>query len=306
MSEGGYVRVGTETSYGAGDGTMNAVVVTDINDNIDKDPIYEESIDSYVANAAYQGGLKLSGSIEGNLRPLQWLPILSAAFGTSVVNGDDYDLSLGSAGSTTLEIGTQTSAGSMMLKYVGTAYKTVKISAKAKELVKISADWFAKNVSKGTYSQPTASSEDPVMFQGATLKIDTVASTKVREFSLNIDRGFKEDNYVLGSAFLGDLIESGVVDMSGSIGFTAKEYDEIYYAIFDSTSATTIGTCNPLHEAALELVMIDPCTSANKMTISLPVTVYPKVTRRKTGRDETQKMIDFKVIGSGPTATIFG
>ena len=294
-----YVRTGIESSYGGGAAAASTgVICTSVTDPVDRGVLYEESIDMVNVRAGYGGPLKLSGSIEGNLRPAQMDHWFRAFMGIYTDNTTTYDYTLGDSQSFELEIADDTSGADMALKYVGCAWKTVNIKAEAKEFVKFSGDWFAQNYSKVTYSEPTYSAEDPITFYGAALTIGGAASVESTMVDLNINRNLKEDNYVLDDFKVRNLSTAGHTDISGSLGFTELEYDELLAANFGAPASTSIPVTNEIENVALVLNMYD---SANDLLFvcTAPVSVYTGSSRNISGRDNITKSVDFRVTGDG-------
>ena len=104
-----YVKIGVEASYGAG-ATTAAVLVTAARHTTDRGMIFEEDISDFLPKKGYAGALKLSGSIEGNVRPDQMAAIWEAVFGIktpeTVPTRDEY--TLGVPKSLEVEIGEAT------------------------------------------------------------------------------------------------------------------------------------------------------------------------------------------------------
>ena len=294
-----YVRTGIETTFGDGAAaTTTGVICTSVTDPVDRGVLYEESIDMHNVRAGYGGPLKLSGTIEGNLRPAQMDHWFRAFMGVYTDNTTTYDYTLGDSQSFELDIADDTSGADMALKYVGCAWKTVSIKAEAKEFVKFSGDWFAKNYSKITYEEPSYSAEDPITFYGAAVTIGGAASVESTSVELKVNRNMKEDNYVLNSFTVHHLSTSGHAEIGGTLEFTELEYDELLAANFGAPANTSIPVTNEIENVALVLNMYD---SANGLLFvgTAPVTLYTNSSRNISGRDNITKSVDFRVTGSG-------
>ena len=292
-----YVKTGIEATFGGGAAAATTgVICTSVTDPIDRGVMVEESIDSYVARAAYGGPLKLGGTIEGNLRPQQMTDWFECVMGTMTDLAPNQDYTLSDSKSFELEIADDTTGADMAMKYVGSAWKSISIKAEAKEFVKFSGDWFAQDVSKVTYTEPSYSAEDPIIFYNAALTIGGAASIESTDVDLKINRNLKEDNFVLNDFKVHNLSSAGHTEIGGTLGFTELEYDELLAAAFGAPANTTIPATNDVENVALLLNMYDMANDL-RFTASAPVSVYTGSGRNITGRDNITKSVDYKVIG---------
>jgi len=294
-----YVKIGVEASYGTG-ATTAGVLATSVRDSPDRGVLFDETIDDFLPKKAYGGPLKLAGSLEGNFRPDQMAPLLEAIFGIktaqTVPNRDEY--TLGIPKSLELEIGEETGTTlNRHTDYVGVGVKEISFSGEAKDFLKFTSEWIAKNFSDGSFAAPTYIAEDPVVVYNTVLKIDSAAIAEVKAFEFKLARPYDEDNYVIDSYTLHGLMLSGLAELTGTITFTELEYDEFERANYGAVSNTAIDANNTIDEFALSIHCTD-MAGVDKFKIDLPITVMTDSTRSISGRDSIEKSVNFKVTSS--------
>jgi len=276
---------------------------------VDRGLLLEENIESYIPVAAYGGALKVSGSIEGNLRPKQMKQLIESCFGDStalgvldpITSGTKYTLSMPK--SMQLKVGEQTQSGGsyeMELDYQGVGVKTMNLTVNSKEFVTAKFDWFAKIYSTGTYTAPTASEysvEDPAVFYNALISFDGGSSVfNVKSMSINIDRKVDEDRYVIGDFTVQELGINGLTDISGDITFTEKEYAQFKAALYGAATATTLNTTNPIAKPSF-LMMFTDQAEVNKAFIKFGAINFGGTDTTMTGQNVIEKKISWKATG---------
>lgn len=300
-----YVKIGVEASYGAG-ATTAAVLATAIRHTTDRGMIFEEDISDFLPTKGYAGALKLTGSLEGNVRPDQMAAIWEAVFGVktaeTVPTRDEY--TLGVPKSLELEIGETTGTSDQHFDIVGVGIKDLTLSGDAKEFMKMSADWFGKNISQGSFSVPSPAAEDPVLFYNTEVSIDGSPIGEAKAFELGINRGLKDDNFVLNSFTVHALTVNEIAKIAGSLTFTELEYDEIKRSTFGSTSATSIPVTNDVDEIAIKIVGTD-LAGADKLQIDLPVAIYLDAAKDISGRGEISKKVNYQATSSAVMLTVY-
>lgn len=319
---GRYVKISNayETTFG-NSSTMMAVSafqpirVKSISNPVDRGLMQEENIEGYIPTAAFGGALKVSGTLEGNLRPLQMKMLMYAMMGASAaLTGSDPIVSgtkftLGVPTSIQMKIGEQTSAATtdLELGYMGVGIKTFNLNVAAKEFVTARFDWFAKNYTAASpYSEPNStdySSEEPIMFYNATVTIgSTDKSNKIKAFTLNIDRKVDEERYVIGDYTLQEIGINGMNEVSGDITFTEKEYGEFRNTLFGATTGVnTLGCDDAVGGGAFLLY----CTSraacgaeVGKFYIKFGQIVYGSTDTTINGQNEIEKKVSWKGVGN--------
>lgn len=306
-----YVKIGAESgTYGSGtpEGVMAGLFVTNVNDTNDRQPLVEECIHAFIANSAYGGALKLSGTLEGNLRPIQMKPLFKALFGNADDGTGVTTYTLGLPKSLVMEIGEQVaSASSMQTKYNGVGLKSCTLEFTPKEIVTAKFDWIAKNFVIGAYSEPaTYSVEDPVVFYNAIVSIGGSPVTTIKSMNLTVDRKLDEDQYTLGAFDLQRLTINGMTDVTGELTFTESEYTQYKAALTGGASSTTIDENNPLGTVAITISCTDMSNPGVPVAlITMPVTVYTDSERTIQGMNEIEKQVKYRVVGSGFKLEVF-
>lgn len=287
---------------------MTGVKVSSISEDIDRSIMIEETIDNYIADAGYGGALKISGSIEGNIKPKQFANFLHACLGDAT---SPYTLSVPK--SMSIKVGEELAGGTVdgtvgtgaTTQYVGCGISKLSMKFAAKEFATFTADWFAKNFSIITFTAPTIAAEDSAVFYNASVTFGGVATTEIKEISLDIDRKLDDDNFVLNDYTIHRLARTGVTDISGSITFSELAWVQYLKAItgVSAGGGTAVDANNSVGTVALQII----CTTmagVTSMTIDCPVTLYGKGGRKIDKVSEIEKTVDFVVVGSGFAVTV--
>ena len=323
---GKYVKVSTTTepaAYGNSSAMMDKALfspirVKSISYPVDRGLLKEENIESSIPAAAYGGALKVSGTIEGNLRPKQMMPFWLSIFGPSMaLTGSDpittgWKFHLASPSSMQLKIGENTSAATtdMELGYMGVGIKTANLTIAAKDFVTARFDWFAKIYNAASPFSPPEDSEysveDPVVFYNATINIAGTTKLNVKQMTINIDRKVDEERYVIGDYTLNELGTNGMTDVSGDITFTEKDYVDFRSALFGAASAGygVLGCSNQIGGGSF-LVMftnIAECGSElNKMYIKFGAIKFGTTDTTMSGQNEIEKKVTWTAVGDANT-----
>lgn len=290
-----YVKVGVESVFGT-HVTTTGIKVSDVSEDVDRTIMLEENIDSYMADTGYGGTLSISGSLEGNIRPKEFAKLLEAFTGDA---SSPYSLSIPK--SLSIDIGEE--LFNAETQYTGCGITKISMKFAAKEFATFTADWFAKNYVIGAYSVPTIAAEDPAIFYNASVTFGGVASTEIKEITIDMDRKLDTSNFVLNDFTIHRLARTAPTDISGSITFSEMEVSEYKRAITGATTGTAVDANNSLGTVVMTIV----CTTmagATSMTITCPVALYGKGGRKISKVSEVEKTVDFVVVGSGFTITV--
>jgi hypothetical protein len=329
---GKYVKVSTTTepaAYGNTATMMNVALfspirVKSISYPVDRSLLIEENIESPIPAAAYGGALKVSGTIEGNLRPKQMMPFWLSLFGPSTalaagmpIESGGYYFTLGAPSSMQLKIGENTSAATtdLELGYMGVGIKSCNLNIAAKEFVTARFDWFAKQYTAASpFSPPTAGeygSEAPVVFYNATINIGGTVNTKIKSMTINIDRKVDEERFVVGDYTLNEIGTNGMTEVSGDITFTEKDYPDFRQAMFGAASYGygTLG-CDDQIGGGTFLVMftdIAACGSEiNKMFVKFTKINFGTTDTTMNGQNEIEKKVTWKATGTAEEGFMIG
>jgi hypothetical protein len=315
---GRYVKISTETESTFGNGTAMLAVakftpirVKSISNPVDRGLLIEENIEGYIPTAAYGGALKLSGTLEGNLRPKQMENLIyslmgaSAATAAGILTGIVYTMA--NPLSIQMKIGESTTAATtdLELGYMGAAVKTFNMNVAAKEFVTARFDWFAKNYTAASpYSPPASgdySDEEPIVFYNASVSFDGVdTSAKIKNMTINIDRKVDEERYVIGDYTLTEIGINGMNEVTGDITFTEHEYGIFRQALFGATTASTLGCDDAVGTAAFlaQFTDIAVCgAEAVKMYVEFGSIKFASTDTTINGQNEIEKKVSYRAVG---------
>ena len=293
-----YVKVGAESTYGGGAAsTTTGCIVTTVTEDIDRNVMVEETIDTSLPRAAIAGALKVSGTVECNLRPRQFIDFMTAVMGKSTDNTTYFTLTLDEPDSVELQVGESIGTTSFERDYIGVGISSVDMTFEAREFVKATFNWIAKNYSDTTYAAPVSyTSEDPVVFYNASVVIAGGSATyNIKSLDMTIDRKLDEDQFTLGAFVLRRLAVTGNTEVSGTITFTEDEFSEFKRAIYGSTTGTSVSSTNDLGEASLVITCLD-LSGNNAMIITAPIAVYSSASKNSSGNADVEKTVDYQVI----------
>lgn len=273
-----------EGTYGEGSVATTPLRAYNFTYSIDRGIMFEENIDYYIPTTGYGGALKVSGTLEANLRRTQQAVLIEALLGNATT--------LGVPKSCTMSVGEQTAGGSHQLNFFGVGIKSASFQFRAKEFVKARYEWLAKNYTSSAYSAPAQSSysaEEPCVFYKATIDYGG-SDYKIKEFNLDIDRKLDDDRFVVGDYQLHELGFTGMTKLSGSFTFTEQEYDEFRRAIYGSTSGSALDADNKVGGPTLTI-------DAGGFAATCGVSIYSKADVTLQGQDQADKKIDYEIIG---------
>ena len=291
-----YVKMGVETSYGAGATTLSPVRATEFSISVDHNVIYLEDFDTYNPYDAVYGVLNVSDNFTMYAIYDSILDILEAVFGTKTpvdTNADNitdyYDFTLSVPKSLEVEVGTTDNVAYDMK---GVLLTSIEASFDVKDVLKFTGNYVAKDITEVTHNPGTPTSSQPFIVWNTTISIAT-ATVKAKEFSMTINRGINEDAYIIGSRYR-DSIEYGKTEVSGSCTLEANELTEFKRAFFGSTTATTPQDTPTLADITITAKTPD---ASKTMTITIPAAIYPKGTLNITAADPLGKSFDWRLVG---------
>ena len=292
MTSKKYAAIGLESTYGVAVNT-DGISVTGFSDNINRGVEYINEIGTLMPVTYHGGGLKLSGKMNGILRPIQLHPILASVF-----DGSSDPYGIGSLGSFTLDYGVGSTTNEQK-KFVGCGVNKLTVSCNSGEFVKWDVEWVAKNLSTTeSYSLPTYVTEDPLTFHKVSVAVDGGLSEAVG-VTFTIDRKIVIDSFEIGSNLLKSL-SGDAVNISGTLTFTEDEYNEFERMMFSASGRTTLLN-NDLYEGALIITMKDTFGGI-KSVVTMTIT-YDGGSQTINKKNTIQKIINFTAISSAANTT---
>lgn len=305
----------TSSQKGAWYGAPTAIMCGSFSDPVDRQIMYEDRTDLQSTGPGYGGPVKYSGSLEATLRPTQIEPILNALWGAKAYGytPNTTTFSLDAPESLVMVIAEETNTATdldVAARYDGVGISSFTLTAEAKEFVKWTCDWMAKARTAIAFVAPTGGddyhAETPLVWNNGTVSVDGVGTAQLTAIDLTIDGTLRDDWYTLGSATLHGLVRNGVVDISGTMTFTEREYAElvrcIYGSVFvDATTPSVLPVTNLVDEVAVVITLKDASDSTSRVVVTLGNVVYESVEHSISGRDEITKTISFKATGDSNT-----
>ena len=290
-----YLKLGLESSFGAGDAILQAVRATEFSISVDHNVIYLEDFETFNPYDAEYGTISIGDSFTMYAIKGQINDVLEALFGTETYDGE-YSYSLSVPKSLQVEVGTE---DNVAYNLKGVLLTSVELSFDVKDVMKFTGNYIAKSIEEVTFSAATPSAGRPYIIWNTSISVGGT-TLKAKEFSMTINRGIDEDNYVIGSRYL-DGISVGSTEVSGSVTLEASQVAELKRALFGSTTATS-----PQDTPTMANIQIVAKTSdgADTMTIDIPAAIYPKGTLGVTAKEPLSKSFDWRLIGDDITVTV--
>lgn len=283
-----------EDTFGVAVTPTRGVRVQSVEPNIDRQPIFDETIEDFLPPDAVGGPLKVGLSMELVARPNQITEILQALMGSSTVTSTSedvykWDFTLGTPQSMTVEVGDPYET----LQIYGVGVNSVEFTFEAREFVKMSVDCIAKNYKQSSFSEPTYSNDKPFVFYEAQLRVDGSKVAGTKSVSLTVDRGIADDEYVLDDFTL-NALRPERTEITGRMTLTEDEIAELRRALYGSTTASSIGPTNDVGSVQLTIV----CDRGDyQLKLNAPIAVYTTGSYSVSGRDRIDREIEFKVVG---------
>lgn len=291
-----YLKYGLETSYGSGASTWYGLKVTGFDPgDISHEVLYEESIESYEYETAIAGPLAIDGgTVDCTLRVKQLDRILEAVLGTRALSGSASSTAtytISHPKSLAFQAGDTSPSGTTNAKeFVGVGITTCEFRFEPRDFVTVSLSWQAKDVKEASFAAPSYISESPMVFYNAVVKNGATTLAEAKSATLTIERNLETDTYMIGGRYKTRL-RGGRAEISGELTFTDEEFAELKRALYGSDTGSSTGTT--LGQIDLEINL-----SSSAFVINAPVTIYESASYSLTGRDESERRISFRGIGT--------
>lgn len=278
-----YLKVGAETVYGEGCvGDLNGVRIDNITMNPDRGALLDESIEEYYPAQAAGGAFKMAGNIALAVRPTEFDYFMEACLGgASPTDPGSLEMEVGEAGTA--------------WQLLGVGINSIEITYEAKELVKASIDYIAREVKTASFVAPTFTDNYPFVFWQASVLGDAVAITGITKLTLKVERSLKEDMFTLDDFLLDCLVVDGVGEMGGTLTTKESQFDEIKRAMFASKTGTAIPVDDTLKELAL---VVGVTNDDGSLTITAPIAIYTEASWEVSGRDVSLREVPYKILGT--------
>jgi len=307
---GKYLRVGFEdapygsgTSEGEGEVNVSAPIkITSFSKTVSRNEMIEETTDAPLVNHATSGAYGVSGSLECLIRPTQIRPLLHGLMGELVEPAlpaaeDYYELS--DVVPLVFYLGENYVSMSYEQVLSGVGMTSSTFTFAAKEFVKCSLDFIAQKVADGVddFDFPDDYSDEvPLTFYMAGVsRTDGIATRDVvysKNVEFTLDRKLDAEQFYLESPFLGYLVATGAAELTGSITFGERQYEEIRAAQYGDFEATSL-TDNAEDVFDIEI----PCKNKSGdivVTFLLEDVIFTEVSDNQTGKAEAEKTVNYR------------
>ena len=235
-----YITVGLESSYGGGAATHTPVLVTNVEDNVNRGIEVFGNVDEYKKGYVKTGKLVVNGSFTASLRPNMLKDVLVAAFGSGSGVGGYYKVGLGAPKSLEMRVSTS----GVVKSIVGVGIIKTGFAFVSNKLAEVKVDWIARDYSLSDEESVTYSEEDPALPYLCTITFTRdgtpVVKENVKTLSMEVTFGLDGDYFVVDDYRLAGLIRKDVVEMVGSVELSGVDLDEVASILVGDVSRTSM------------------------------------------------------------------
>lgn len=289
-----YITVGIESTYGGGAATHTPVLVTNVEESVNRGIEVFGNVDEFKAGYVKTGKLVVNGSLTMSLRPVMLTKLLVAAFGSGESVGGYYKVSLGSPQS--LEM--RASGRGDVKSLVGVGIVKAGFAFVSNKLAEVKFDWIARDYSVVGEESVVYDDEDPTLPYLCTITFTRdgtpVVKENVKTLSMEVTFGLDGDYFVVDDYRLAGLVRKDIVEMSGSLEFGGIDLDEVKSALFGDTSRTSMSD-NLLDDVGVEITFTE-MDGSSKLTLLFDMT-YESLASGMT-KGSRQKTWKFRNNGS--------
>jgi hypothetical protein len=280
MTRGLSIKVGSSTEV--------AIPISEITHTPTRNLITEKSFGKVTETAIYGGGVIFTGSFGGAYRPYQYQDVLKSFVGGSLSSIDAFT----AAQTATLHMG---DAYGNNFEYSSCAITSFEINLAAGDYCKVTSNWvgtFATDSGVTVLDTADYSKGIPIFYNA------DIAGMKVKSFRLNMARPFDQNNYIIGSEYLQDLVQSDSVTVSGSFTVSAKDYTLFKKVIATGDPNVTTPSTTNKNNVTVDGTVISlrtPDGTDTLQTITISTLVLSDGSASANGANEFEKTINFRV-----------
>jgi hypothetical protein len=258
---------------------------------------------------AYLGAVSWSGDYEFYVR-LEALPtLLKAVLGSEVITGT---LTTGGVLHTITPLDSATlpfvaieeNIGGTLetYQYTDSVVNTFHLEAEANGYLMGTAGMIAKTQVAGATKTAVPTWDNSFMIVGTNITLTyNAVSVPAKSFSLDINNNFEDDDFRLGSFFIGDLTAKGR-EVSGS--FTIRPQDSAFWrqAVYGTSGATTPGGVTTKNQLVItcttyeDLVGVTGPVAKGSVTITIPKVAFEPYGLEASGDDVIENDISWRAL----------
>jgi hypothetical protein len=231
---------------------------------------------------AYLGAASWSGDYEFYAR-LESIPtLLKACLGSAssaTATGVNTHTITPSDSATLPYLGIEEKIGSGLetYQYVDAVVNTFHLEAEANGYLMGTAGLIARQQTAGATPTATPTWDNSPLTVGTniTLTYNSI-SLPAKSFGLDINNNFEDDDFRLGSFFLGDLTAKGR-EVSGSFGIRPQDSAFWRQAVYGTAGATTVGGLTTKNQLVITASTYEDISGSSPLTKSSITITIPKV-----------------------------
>jgi len=268
-----------------------AVPVSDVSYNAQRNPIVEKSFGHATEPEIYGGGVVYTGSFGGAYRPGNngWQTVIKQFMGgNQAANVETFapdsviPIKVSDEFDNTFEFGS-------------CAITSIEINCNVNDYTKITANWIGTFASYST-NNPCSSAEYTAPI--SVFYNTKIGNMKVKSLRLRLERPFDQQNFIIGSEYLQDLVQNDNVTISGSFTVSPTDYDlfKSIYLTGDPLSKTpSNANKNQIIVDGATIEFRNPEGTSTIGTIVISKFALTDGDASANGRNQFEKTINFKV-----------
>lgn len=231
---------------------------------------------------AYLGAASWSGDYEFYVR-LEALPsLLKAVFGSAssaTASGVNTHTITPSDSATLPYLGIEENIGGSLetYQYVDAVVNTLHLEAEANGYLMGTAGLIARQQTAGATKTATPTWDNSPLIVGTNITLTyNAVSLPAKSFAMDVTNNFEDDDFRLGSFFLGDLTAKGR-EVTGS--FTVRPQDSAFWrqAVYGTAGATTPGGLTTKNQLVITCTTYEDISGSTPLTKSSITITIPKV-----------------------------
>lgn len=263
---------------------------------------------------AYLGAASWSGDYEFYVRLESVTTLLKAVLGSAssaTATGVNTHTITPSDSATLPYLGIEEKIGSGLetYQYVDAVVNTFHLEAEANGYLMGTAGLIARQQTAGATPTATPTWDNSPLIVGTNIALTYNSVTlPAKSFAFDINNNFEDDDFRLGSFFLGDLTAKGR-EVTGS--FTIRPQDSAFWrqAVYGTAGATTVGGLTTKNELVITATTYEdiagstPLTKSS-ITITIPNVALEPYGLEPSGDDIIENDISFRALRPVPATPI--
>jgi hypothetical protein len=263
---------------------------------------------------AYAGATSFSGDYEAYLRANSVATFLKGSLGLSssatATGVTTHTITPADGQLPFYTVYEEISSGLERFKYTDAVINTMHLESGANEFLKMTAGLIARNVVAGSPDiVPDTILDNGNLFVGTSVSVTYNGVTlPAKSFSLDITNNFEDDNFYLGSLFLGDLTAKAR-EITASVTLRHETAAYMKQALFGTPTATQIGGLTTKQALVITATAYEDIPGSTPLTkyslqLTLPKVIFEPFAFEVSGDDALENDVSMRAVRPDTTVPI--